>query len=113
MGEIRVGCRGADENQEEKELLKVVHLDPEALAQVRGETLELEKRAYIYGKTSPAEPNPLNESTDRLKSKSYGMVSAWRETIPVCCAVVFIIAGKKGFIRLFRGLERIKNRQIS
>lgn len=58
VGEVRVGWHGDDANQEEMELVEVVQLDAEALAQVRAETLELEKRAYIYGQTLPAEQDP-------------------------------------------------------
>jgi hypothetical protein len=58
VGEIRIGWRGDDKNKEEMELVHVIHLDSEALAQVRAEALDLEKRAYLYGETEPAEENP-------------------------------------------------------
>ena len=59
-GEVRVGWKGADETQEELELVDLVHLSPEALAEVRALTLELEKHAYeispdVYAHTSPME----------------------------------------------------------
>jgi len=60
VGEVRVGWRGAAATQEELELVEYVQLDPEALAEVRAEALELEKHAYeisqdVYAHTSPAE----------------------------------------------------------
>jgi len=54
VGLVRVGWSGADATQEELELVDVIHLDPEALAQVREEALKLEHRAYVYGSTPPA-----------------------------------------------------------
>lgn len=57
VGEVRVGWLGDDANQEEMELVTVVQLDAEALTQVRAQALELEKRAYMYGQTSPSEQN--------------------------------------------------------
>ena len=61
VGNVRVGWRGAKE--EEKETLELVdlnHLDPEALAKVRKKALEMDERAYersseVYGETPPAE----------------------------------------------------------
>ena len=59
VGNIRVGWRGKDERKQETlQLVKVVHLGPEALAKVRAEALELEKRASVYGRTPPAEHMP-------------------------------------------------------
>ncbi|HEY4691382.1 MAG TPA: hypothetical protein VIK33_18890 [Anaerolineae bacterium] len=60
VGEVRVGWRGADATQEELELVELVQLSPEALAEVRAEALALEKHAYevsqdVYAQTSPAE----------------------------------------------------------
>lgn len=56
VGNVRVGWKGSDEQQETLELVKIVELDPKALSELRSEALELEKRAYIYGMTPPAEP---------------------------------------------------------
>jgi hypothetical protein len=60
VGNVRVGWRGAKE--EEKETLELVdlnHLDPEALAEVRRKTLAMDGRAYerseAYRETPPAE----------------------------------------------------------
>jgi hypothetical protein len=61
VGNVRVGWRG--EKEEEKETLELVelnHLDPEALAKVRREALEMDRRAYersseVYRETPPAE----------------------------------------------------------
>jgi hypothetical protein len=60
VGNIRVGWAGADKTRETLELVKVVQLSARELADVRQETLKLEKRAYrnsktVYGPTSPLE----------------------------------------------------------
>ena len=55
VGNVRIGWKGKDEQQEEMELVKVVQLDSKALAEVRAQALELEKRANVYGTTPPAE----------------------------------------------------------
>jgi hypothetical protein len=60
VGNVRVGWRGEPVEQETMELVKRVQLGPEALAEVRTEALELEKRAYeiskdVFGRTPPAE----------------------------------------------------------
>jgi hypothetical protein len=57
VGYVRVGWRGkGEQNKETLELVRVVQLKPEELAKAREEALELERRAYTYGRTSPAEP---------------------------------------------------------
>jgi hypothetical protein len=56
VGYVRVGWRGKGEKLKETlELTEVVKLAPEALAKARAEALEIEKRAYLYGRTPPAE----------------------------------------------------------
>ena len=60
VGNVRVGWRGEDPSKETLKLTEVAQLGPEALARVRAEVLELEKRAYtisrdVYGRTPPAE----------------------------------------------------------
>jgi hypothetical protein len=60
VGEVRVGWRGDDASQEELELIEYVQLDPEALAEIRAQALELEAHAYeiskdVYAQTSPSE----------------------------------------------------------
>ena len=55
VGNVRVGWRGSDEQQETLKPVDFVQLSPKALAEVRAEALELEKRAYVYGHTPPAE----------------------------------------------------------
>jgi hypothetical protein len=56
VGLVRVGWRGkAEKLKETLELAEVVQLGPEALAKACTEALELEKRAYVYGRTPPAE----------------------------------------------------------
>jgi hypothetical protein len=61
VGNVRVGWAGAKEDQQETlELVKVVHLAPDALAKTRAAALALEKHAYVvskdlYGKTEPAQ----------------------------------------------------------
>jgi hypothetical protein len=59
VGNVRVGWRGEDPSKETLQLTKVVQLGPGALAEVRADVLELEKRAYkiskdVYGRTPPA-----------------------------------------------------------
>lgn len=61
VGNVRVGWRGEDPSKETLKLAEVVQLNPEALAEVRAEALELEKHAYkiskdVYAHTPPAEP---------------------------------------------------------
>jgi hypothetical protein len=60
VGEVRVGWRGADATKETLELVEVVQLSPEALAEVRALALEQEARAYkiskeVYDQTPPSE----------------------------------------------------------
>jgi uncharacterized protein YbaA (DUF1428 family) len=60
VGEIRVGWRGADATKETLELVEVVQLSPEALAEVHAGALEQEERAYkiskeVYDQTPPIE----------------------------------------------------------
>jgi hypothetical protein len=62
VGNIRVGFAGGKE-KEELVLVKLSHLDPAAMAQVREEALKLERRAYqvrkdVYGPTQPATFTP-------------------------------------------------------
>jgi uncharacterized protein YbaA (DUF1428 family) len=59
-GNVRVGWRGEDAQQETLELVELVELDPVALAQANAAALELEARAYeispdVYGQTPPSE----------------------------------------------------------
>ena len=64
VGNVRVGWKGeGDKTQETLELVEHVQLGPEALAKVRTEALEMEKRAYkisknVYVHTPPAEHTP-------------------------------------------------------
>lgn len=58
VGNIRVGWRGSDATKEELALIKFTQLDPQALAKVENEVLELEKHAYeispkVYALTTP------------------------------------------------------------
>jgi hypothetical protein len=56
VGNIRVGWRGAnEEEQEEMVLKKFFQLTPEALDATRADVLAHEHRAYAYGRTPPAE----------------------------------------------------------
>jgi hypothetical protein len=65
VGNVRVGWRGKGEKTKETlELVEVVRLSPEALADARAKALDLEKRAYtistkVYGGTPPAERMPV------------------------------------------------------
>ena len=58
VGNVRVGWKGADQQQETLELVKVVKLSPKALAEVRVEAMALEDRAYVYGRTPAAKQRP-------------------------------------------------------
>jgi len=58
VGQVRVGWRGDDTQQETLELVDVVELGADELAEVRAEALELENRAYVYGRTPPAQQRP-------------------------------------------------------
>ncbi|HSR29839.1 MAG TPA: hypothetical protein VLY63_04675 [Anaerolineae bacterium] len=60
VGEVRVGWRGKDATKETLELVEVVELSPEALAEVHAAALEQEERAYkiskeVYDQTAPIE----------------------------------------------------------
>lgn len=60
VGNVRVGWRGEDATQEELELVELLQLSPEALAEIHDKALALEARAYeispeVYGHTAPAE----------------------------------------------------------
>jgi hypothetical protein len=59
VGEVRVGWKGEDETKEELELVELLRLDPQQMAGVRAEALEVEKHAYevsdLYKQTSPVE----------------------------------------------------------
>jgi hypothetical protein len=62
VGNVRVGWRGAkEEEKEELALVGLKQLSPQALAKARKEALALDKRAYknskeVYAKTQPAKP---------------------------------------------------------
>jgi hypothetical protein len=61
VGDVRVGWRGAEEEEKERlELVEDVRLSPQALAKARADALKLEKHAYEikehYRKTQPAKP---------------------------------------------------------
>jgi hypothetical protein len=64
VGNIKVGWMGEGEKTKETlELVKVVQLDPKALAEARAAALKLEKNAYknsknVYAHTPPAEHTP-------------------------------------------------------
>jgi uncharacterized membrane protein YkoI len=60
IGNVRVGWTGQDESKEELALVQFSQLDPEALAKVRAETLELERRAYKTSPTVYALTKPIN-----------------------------------------------------
>jgi hypothetical protein len=72
VGNVRIGWRGDDTQQEELELVEVVKLRGKALSEVRAQALELEKRAYVYGSTPPAEQplRPVASSKNVTETKS-------------------------------------------
>jgi hypothetical protein len=56
VGYVRVGWKGKGEKLKETlELTEVVKLSPDAVAKARAAALEIEGRAYRYGRTPPAE----------------------------------------------------------
>jgi hypothetical protein len=60
VGNVRVDWKGLDATRERLELIELVELSPEALAEVRAQALELEQRAYeiskeVYDQTTPLE----------------------------------------------------------
>src|SRR5258706_7921161 len=56
VGYVRVGWKGKGEKlRETLELIEIVKLTPDALAKARAQALEIEKSAYLYGRTPPAE----------------------------------------------------------
>ncbi len=60
VGNVQVGWRGADANQEELELVEFTQLDPGQLAEISAFALELETRAYenaadVFENTPPSE----------------------------------------------------------
>lgn len=59
VGMVRVGFKGPDPEQEEMELVKVEQLSPSALTEARDAALKIEERAYVYGRTEPAEQTGL------------------------------------------------------
>jgi hypothetical protein len=62
VGNVRVEFSGGKEKEHETLVLsKIVHLDPAAMAEIRAQSLKLDKRAYtaakgVYAHTPPAEP---------------------------------------------------------
>lgn len=56
VGVVRVGFKGDDPEKEEMELVTMKQLAPEQRAEARAEALKIEERAYMYGRTPPAEP---------------------------------------------------------
>jgi hypothetical protein len=57
VGNVRVGWYGeAEKEREVMVLTKLSQLSPEELADARAKALEMEERAYAYGRTQPVEP---------------------------------------------------------
>jgi hypothetical protein len=55
VGNVRIGWRGDDQQQETMELVEHVVLNSQELAESRAMALELEKRAFVYCATPPTE----------------------------------------------------------
>ena len=55
VGVVRIGFRGPDPTGGELELIGIEQLSPEELADLRRDVLRMEERAYLYGRTPPAE----------------------------------------------------------
>jgi hypothetical protein len=67
VGNVRVGWRGAGEKTKETlELVEVVQLSPEALAEVRAKALELEKSAHAVSKDVYALTQPLQDASGAI-----------------------------------------------
>lgn len=66
VGYIRVGWKGKREKlRETLELREVIKLNPDALEKARAEALAIETRAYLYGRTPPAELSQGASAGDR------------------------------------------------
>jgi hypothetical protein len=69
VGNVRVGWRGKGEKLKETlELIEVVQLGPEALAQARAKALALDKRAYRLSKKAYENTPPAEQTTGRKSS---------------------------------------------
>lgn len=55
VGDVRIGWAGDDPNKEEMELVELVELSPEELAEARQQARDIEARALSYARTSPLE----------------------------------------------------------
>jgi hypothetical protein len=58
VGNVRVGFRGPDPDEEELELVKIEKLDAAAMEKARQKVAAVEERACIYCHTRPAERSP-------------------------------------------------------
>jgi hypothetical protein len=73
VGNVQVGWRGEDAQQEELELVEMTLLDPGDMGEVRKAALALEARAYeispdVYGQTPPSEaPAGAVEASERAE----------------------------------------------
>ncbi|HYZ33832.1 MAG TPA: hypothetical protein VE684_16305 [Crenalkalicoccus sp.] len=56
VGFVRVDWGGNDPTKEVLELVKLVRLGPDEMAEVRAAARKMEERAYVYAGTKPAEP---------------------------------------------------------
>lgn len=57
VGHVRVGWRGAEEEEREVLVLtEILELDADELDGVHEDALEMEARAYVYGMTAPIQP---------------------------------------------------------
>jgi hypothetical protein len=55
VGTVRVGWAGNDRTKETLQLVRHVQLWAQEMDQARADALKLEERAYVYGRTQPAE----------------------------------------------------------
>jgi hypothetical protein len=55
VGNVRIGFRGPDPEEEELELVKIEQLDESGMAKARAKVAAIEERAYGYSQTKPAE----------------------------------------------------------
>jgi hypothetical protein len=75
-GNVRVGFRGEDPQQETLELIDFESLDPAGLAEANAAALALEARAYenspdVYGQTAPSQVPAGNEAALALVEKEF------------------------------------------
>ena len=62
VGNVRTGWKGKTEDHEVLTLRKITQIDAQEMARVRAIVYEMEKRAYVYASTPPAEIWPADST---------------------------------------------------